>query len=336
MLKVYILYINYMDILDLETSFVFTPTQTKDDISDLKIIDSRLLIDEYSNRLLVNKIDIDNKKLYIETDFLKIKNIITNSKDNIAYKIVFEASDKLKNIFNILDEKCKLLLEELVNSDKINTLINNNSTKLFDKIDYYSIINDQTNEFKIYANNLTMVEYESEQISIKDMDINDSVSIVLNIDYISFLIDKSQARTKFYTNFIKVEPVEEVNVEEVNVEEVNVEEVKVEEVKVEEVKVEEVKAEEVKVEKVKAEEVKAEEVKVEEVEEVEEIIITKKQVKTKIEKPKNKSLNNKKKEIKPKINKKKEVVEDNVKEEVKEVKKRGRKPNIKNIINVNE
>ena len=98
-----------MDILDLETQFLLT--ESNDTIKNLNISESNVVIDEYWNRLLVNKINIHDKKAYIQTPYLKIKNIITNNNDNIAYKIVLESTDDLINFLNNIDEQCKLLLE---------------------------------------------------------------------------------------------------------------------------------------------------------------------------------------------------------------------------------
>jgi hypothetical protein len=322
-----------MDILDLNTSFILKSNEfsTIDSniIDNLKIINYNLIEDNNDNKLLISKIRTDNdKKIYIETDYLKINNIIIENDDIIKLKL--ESTPELKNLFDYLDEKCKLLLQEFINCNQISNILNN----LDDKIEYFSIVNDDTNEFSIYINN-------SQQIYLSDIKNTNNISIILSIDYISFIVNRLQARTKLYidsVNIFKNNNQVEAEAEEVEVEEVEVEEVK--EVKVEEVKVEEeAEKEEEAVEEVKVEveaEVKQDNTKIKP---------NKRQVKQKIEKPKN----NKKGLNKQKIEKNKDDVQNkqNVQNkeddkddkddkcEIKEVKKRGRKPT-KNIINVNE
>ena len=316
-----------MNILDLNTSFILKSNEfsTIDSnvIDNLKIINYNLIEDNNDNKLLISKIRTDDdKKIYIETDYLKINNIIIENDDIIKLKL--ESTPELKKLFDYLDEKCKLLLQEFINCNQMSNILNN----LDDKIEYFSIVNDETNEFSIYINN-------SQQVYLNDVNNSNNISIIINIDYISFIINRLQARTKLYIDSVNisknnnqvVEKDAEAEVEKV-AEHVDVEkaaehvEIEVEvEKATEHVDVEKA-TEHVDVEKA-AEDVKVEKNNIKTKQNKRQV--NPKVVKPKVEKPKN----NKKG-----LNKKIEQNEQDDKCEIKEVKKRGRKP--KNIINVNE
>ena len=307
-----------MNILDLNTSFILKSNEfsTIDSnvIDNLKIINYNLIEDNNDNKLLISKIRTDDdKKIYIETDYLKINNIIIENDDIIKLKL--ESTPELKKLFDYLDEKCKLLLQEFINCNQMSNILNN----LDDKIEYFSIVNDETNEFSIYINN-------SQQVYLNDVNNSNNISIIINIDYISFIINRLQARTKLYIDSVNisknnnqvVEKDAEAEVEKV-AEHVDVEKA-AEHVEIE-VEVEKA-TEHVDVEKA-AEDVKVEKNNIRTKQNKRQV--NPKVVKPKVEKPKN----NKKG-----LNKKIEQNEQDDKCEIKEVKKRGRKP--KNIINVNE
>ena len=180
-----------MDNLDISKSFVLKPNDFNETSFDTLNIENYYFLENSNNKYLINRINIcNNKKLYIETDYLKVKEV--NIENN---KLILEPiNNSLINIFNSLDEKCKLLLQNLIDSDE--TLDTLNIEWNSDNIQYNTIFNNNNNLIKIYINKDTTIKHNSHQISINDINIDDNVAIMIGVDLIALLLDTMQAKTK--------------------------------------------------------------------------------------------------------------------------------------------
>ena len=188
-----------------DSSIILKVEDCDDSVIDKIVISNYYPIDDNDNKLLISKLNIDetdHKKIYIETDYLKVKQV-----DIEKNKIIVEVSEGCKNLFNSIDEKCKTLLEELINSDR--ELGTWDIEWDSEKIDFITLINEETStgeygDMKLTINNNTVIKNLSNKISIEDIAENDTIAIVYSLDYISFLLDTMQARTKLFTYYIKV------------------------------------------------------------------------------------------------------------------------------------
>jgi hypothetical protein len=140
-------------------------------------------------KLLIYNLGINEEDFYIETGLLKVISINKN-------KIQIKLDDNTLKVFNQIDLVCKDLLENF---------LNNNNTNLtnFNLIDFISNTSDE-NIYKLVINSQTNIKLGNKKININDIKIDDSISFIIKIDYISLIIESSEARTKFLTNSVKI------------------------------------------------------------------------------------------------------------------------------------
>lgn len=164
-------------------------------INDLTIGEYFPIQDNNNNKLLINKLLSNNKKLFIESEFLKVIKVENN-------KLLLELPSNYKNFFNILDEKCLNLLENLINNEsELDTWDIEWDSQ---NIEYKSIVDSSSNILKINTNSNTKIKFNNKNTDITQIKEGDLVGLVLGLDYISLLIDSMIARTKLYCYFVEI------------------------------------------------------------------------------------------------------------------------------------
>ena len=196
--------------------FIFKIEDTeldKDILRDIKISSYHPIQDENDNKFLVNKLSLGLKKLFLETGYLKVKEI--NKKQR---KLYVELPSNHEEIFDNIDEYCQQLLENFINTEK--------EFKTWDiewntqEIEYVTDIKDSV--LKITINDNTTINSNNNSIDIEEINIGDSVAVVLGLDSVSLLIDTMEARTKLFCYFIKVhKPITYIKEEREKIEEWN-------------------------------------------------------------------------------------------------------------------
>ena len=178
---------------------------------DLKINEYCPIEDNLNNKLIINKLLLNNSKLFLETKYLKVLNI-----DYENSKLYLEIPNSYIDFFNNLDEICVKLLENLFNTnsdleimDLIESTYINNSDH---NIQYIHFLEEKSNILKINIFSNTTIKYNKTEQTINDINqtINDIksgdyVRLVLGLDYISLLVENPLiARTKLYCYFIQI------------------------------------------------------------------------------------------------------------------------------------
>jgi hypothetical protein len=167
----------------------------KDLFKNIYISSYQPIQDEKGNKFLLNKLSIDDKKLFLETGYLKVKDI--NREHN---KIYLELTPEYQEIFDFLDECCLDLLQNFINTEE--------ELKTWDiewdsqEIEYVTDIHDSS--IKVTINQNTTISMNKNNLSIDDINIGDSVAVVLGLDFVSLLIDTMEARTKLFCYVIDV------------------------------------------------------------------------------------------------------------------------------------
>ena len=164
-------------------------------LSDLIIKEYCPIQDNNKNKLLINKLLLNNSKLFFETNYLKVVKIVDN-------KLFLEIPESHVDLFNYLDQKCSVLLENLINSE--NELVTWDIKWDSQNIEYKSIINHNSNILKISITSDTNIKMNNNKICISDIKIGDIIGIVLGLDYISLLIESMIARTKLFCYYIEI------------------------------------------------------------------------------------------------------------------------------------
>ena len=184
----------------MQNSFIFKIEENNiERINEIRINKFNPIEDNNSNKLLINKVSLlNNDKILIETGYLKVKNICKDKK-----KLFLEINANHKNFFNKIDEKCKEVLQELINSDKEISTWNINWD--FDKINYNKIISEDNDELKVLINTSTNIKIDNQnELKIEDIKEGDNVALLLGLDYISLLLNPLHARSKLYCYYLNI------------------------------------------------------------------------------------------------------------------------------------
>jgi hypothetical protein len=170
-----------------------------DDSESNKILDD-LSIYDYSpikykdNNLLICKVGIDNTQIFFETGFLQIVSIESN-------KVYVKLNLATKDFISNLEITCKNLLQKLLNTNE--NIKSWNIDWNFNHIDYISSIRDD-DIFCFNINSKTNIKYNNDNILVTDIQVEDLIAFVIGLDYITFLVDTHEAKTKLFTYFAKV------------------------------------------------------------------------------------------------------------------------------------
>jgi len=174
---------------------------------NLKINEYFPIQDNSNNKLIINKLLLENSKLYLETGYLKILDI-----DYDNSKLYVELPKSHIDFFNNLDELCQHLLEHLLNGNtelniaELVESLNINSDDDDLNIQYKSLLNDDSNILKVNIFSNTTIKHNDNNLDIEKIKSGDLVGLVLGLDYVSLLVDTDSliARTKLYCYFIQI------------------------------------------------------------------------------------------------------------------------------------
>lgn len=184
--------------------FVYKIEQENQDLlSQLRINNSLPIEDNNGNKMIINKLLLEDSKLFFETTYLKVLNVSTN-------KLYLEIPKSHIDLFNYLDDKCVELLENLmlgkfdIDIDKIFESRDLNVN--YEDITYKPIIDEKSNILSINVFTDTRIKQHGKIESLNNIKPNDYVGLVLGLDYISLLIDSKSllARTKLYCYYIEI------------------------------------------------------------------------------------------------------------------------------------
>lgn len=176
--------------------FIYKLNQNEKTIlTDLIIKEYCPIQDNYNNKLLINKLSLNDSKLFFETDLVKVIHI-----DNT--KLHIELPQSHIELFNYLDQQCLILLENLINEEtELDTWDINWDSQ---NIQYKPILDIDSNILKINIGINSTIKINSKQVNFENIKIDDTIRIVLGLDYISLLVDSMIARTKLYCYFIEI------------------------------------------------------------------------------------------------------------------------------------
>ena len=176
-------------------------------LRDLKINEYCPIEDNNGNKIIINKLLLNENKLYLETTYLKVIEVDYDSK-----KIYLQLPDSHVNFFNELDEISTSLLVNLLNGNSeldIVDLVESLNINYYDleNIQYKSILEENSNILKINIfSNTTIKNKNNTILSLGDVNTGDYVGILLGLDYVSLLVDNNLpiGRTKLYCYFMQI------------------------------------------------------------------------------------------------------------------------------------
>ena len=184
--------------MDNENKIVIQPF----DINDATILDTieqmRITennkVDYMGLCIYLSKLEYNQLPFLIKFNEVKV---IANDLENS--KLVVKIDNKITKILNILDNKCKELLKNII-------IINNDNITDNDDpfcISYMDSVED-SKQFDVIYNNKTSILCKDIEMAPADVKIGDKISVILMIDSIIFLLNTREARTKYTTVLVDI------------------------------------------------------------------------------------------------------------------------------------
>ena len=172
-------------------------------LTKLKINEYCPIQDNSNNKLIINKLTLNESKLYLETGYLKVIDVQSN-----LSKLYVELPKSHIDFFNNLDDLCIGLLENLINGESELDITELTECLNFEyqNIQYKNILDDGSNVLKINIFPNTTIKHNSNVLNINDIKPGDLICLVMGLDYVSLLVntDSLVARTKLYSYFIQM------------------------------------------------------------------------------------------------------------------------------------
>jgi hypothetical protein len=151
-------------------------------LCDLHITDVFDVRDRTQKRLVMSKLAINNSKLLIESNFLKVISIDTGKN-----KVILELDSESDRVFKMLDNRIIELFGELL-SDDSNDKMNHVELNMEGELTYVPLISDDTklsNTLRLCLDTKTTLKYNKNTISIDNVKVGDMFRFLIEIESIN-------------------------------------------------------------------------------------------------------------------------------------------------------
>lgn len=166
------------------------------DFDNFKINEIYDVRDRSNNRFIYNEVLYKGEKIFIETNFGRVKNI-----DLVHKKTIIEFDSESLNFFDNLDNRCVNLLGDLFeNNDEFINMIGD-----FDKnLEYNSLIKENSKNIKFKFDIDSNIMHNDQKINFTDLKIDDMVRTLISVESINLYTDEGIAFLRLYVHVCDV------------------------------------------------------------------------------------------------------------------------------------
>jgi hypothetical protein len=198
-----------MDCENRETSIfvIGTDNNFNETIENLNITDIFDVRDRTRKRLILSRLATNEKKLLIESKFLKVVGI-----DNIKNKIIIELDNETENIFRQIDNKVIDLLGGLLDED--NTKMENVELNLENELTYVPLVSDDEktkNTFRLCLDSKTVLKYKKNTINLQQIKIGDMFRFLIELESINLYPNELLCHIRLYCHIGEIYRTNTVN-----------------------------------------------------------------------------------------------------------------------------
>lgn len=164
-------------------------------LNNLTITDVFDVRDRTQKRLVLSKLMINNSKLLIESNFLKVVSIDINK-----HKIILELDSESEKIFRLLDNKVIDLLGDLLLGNS-NNKINDIELNMNGDLTYVPLVSDDNkinNTFRLCLDAKTTLKYNKNIVGIENIKVDDMIRFLIEIESINLYPNELLCHIKPY------------------------------------------------------------------------------------------------------------------------------------------
>jgi len=174
-------------------TFIFVIGKTNSSVieENLKIDDVYDVRDRTYKRLILSKLMLNNNKLLVESNFLKVIDI-----DLKKNKLILELDDETYKLFRTLDNKCIELLGNLLEDEKMNNM----EIVMDGDLTFVPLVSDDnsSNILRLCLDNKTSLKYNKSNISLEQVKVGDMFRFLSEIESINLYPSELICHTKQY------------------------------------------------------------------------------------------------------------------------------------------
>lgn len=174
-------------------TFIFVIGKTNSSIieENLKIDDVYDVRDRTHKRLILSKLMLNNNKLLIESNFLKVIDI-----DLKKNKLILELDEETDKLFRTLDNKSIELLGSLLEDDKMNNI----EIVMDGDLTFVPLVSDDnsSNILRLCLDNKTTLKFNKNDISLDQVKVGDMFRFLNEIESINLYPSELICHTKQY------------------------------------------------------------------------------------------------------------------------------------------
>lgn len=177
-------------------TFIFVIGKTNSSVIEekLNIDDVYDVRDRTHKRLILSKLMLNNKKLLIESNFLKVIDI-----DLKKNKLILELDDETDKLFRTLDNRCIELLGNLLEDEKMNNMeIVMNGDLTFVPLVSDDNSSNSSNILRLCLDNKTTLKHNKNNISLDQVKVGDMFRFLTEIESINLYPIELICHTKQY------------------------------------------------------------------------------------------------------------------------------------------
>lgn len=174
-------------------TFIFVIGKTNSSVieENLKIDDVYDVRDRTHKRLILSKLMLNNNKLLVESNFLKVIDI-----DLKKNKLILELDEETDKLFRTLDNKCIELLGSLLEDDKMNNI----EIVMDGDLTFVPLVSDDnsSNILRLCLDNKTTLKFNKNDISLDQVKVGDMFRFLTEIESINLYPSELICHTKQY------------------------------------------------------------------------------------------------------------------------------------------
>lgn len=164
-------------------------------LNNLDITDVFDVRDRTKKRLVLSKLAINNSKLLIESNFLKVVSVDSNKN-----KVILELDSESEKVFKMLDNKVIESLGELL-TDDTNEKMNDIELNMVGDLTYVPLVSDDNksnNTFRLCLDSKTTLKYNKNTVTLDTVKVDDMFRFLIEIESINLYPNELLCHIKPY------------------------------------------------------------------------------------------------------------------------------------------